>query len=291
MTKRGNGSSKEALLSPSQPSDKEEAHFSVTSLNSLVTKKTKKKSKKKKKPSSKEGELEDLAKLKKRKKRPRSDSVPSLHNEGQISLAVVQKDEEVEEVDVTTPFRDVAPLSVALKKDLETENAGEPARDQREKVDGGGGVWMPGEGGVTKPKKKRYKADGPAGELLVRYNLDSVPKFCKGVSAPGVGVGSDNSEHLSSADSPSPVHMCHSKYEGSSIKMVFQRNEVMTEKTKDKKKKDKKKKKHKKKKDKRQGSKEPGFKTPEHSTVTVPKASEELSLKVTVNRSKLSVTP
>ena len=289
MTKQGGNSSKKALLLPSLPSDREGSQFGDAFLDSLIQKKSKKKSKKKKKSSSKERELDESTNPKKKKKRPRSDSVPLSENEEQVVLGIAHRDEEVEDVDVTTPIRDVAPLSVALRKNLEIESGtGEPTWDQQGRS-GGRGVWMPGEG-ITQPKKK-HKSDGLAEELLVQYSLKSVPKYSQNISAPA--VVSDNSERLSSADSPSLVHQCHSKYEGNSIKMVFQRNEATIEKKKDKKKKDRKKRKHKRKKDKRQSSKEPDFQTtPDHSTLSVPKAStEDLSLKVTFNRSKLSVTP
>lgn len=232
------------------------AGFSNTSFDNLVKssgKKMKKTKKKKKKASTKEEA--DFGELKKSSKRKRS-RLELL----EVKEPDLQVDEDTEDIDVTTPLGGVAPLSVTLKQSLEKDG------------------WLPETGltkeGLTIPwdgssKRKNFTKEERPTDLLVSYDLGSLPRMAANAA----------SESLSSPDSPSPTHMCHSKYEGDSIKVIIQRNEG-----------GKKKKKHKKKKSKRHHEEEVVSHRVTVNHPSVDKGENSLpSLKVTINRLDLNM--
>ena len=244
-------------------------------------KKMKKKSKKKKKKASgPEGDLEDFTKPKpKKRRRMKSDSILPSDRDDQGAVVL---DDEAEDIDVTTPLGGPAPLSATLKESLEME-------EQRN----WGGLVV-GERGVDifgivseKPKKKKHKKDNESSEpLFVSYDLNTVPRFSNNTASPAFEEMT-TSERLPSVDLPSASQLCQSTFEGDSIKMVIQCNEVRKEK-----KKKKEKKKHKKKKDKKHAIED---NVPPPSPLKSPKElSAEVkpltSLKVTINRMNMNVT-
>lgn len=218
----------------------------ITSGDNADSKITKRK-KKKKKDSDIDMDFGSGTKRRDRKrKRTFSDSL-SIPDGNDYKVA--DNEDDVGDIDVTTPLSGHAPLNVTLKKSL--------MKEERSKVGGE-------EGGGTKissgPKKKKRRREKDRSEsLLISIDKNSVSKYQQRLKSgspsdlsvvdPGFSMTTPTVEtsalgRLSPAELPNTPDACQVMFDGQSTKLIIRSDKVRNERKK------KKNKKHKKKKDK-----------------------------------------